>query len=185
MPEKKEEEKPSSLRMRLARTRQTYRHKKTPVPIIIGVIVVAVGGVALYLAFTRKGSRPRRPTPTVPVESEELGERPSTSAAPEPKTVGEKVWLMITEAKDLSREDPAGAVEKLNALLREYPQYEGEIYFAMGVSMQRPNWTQKAEYYEKAKAAFQAGSPYLYGNEGMRMPRLEILINTSRRKARE
>jgi len=193
-----EEKKPSSLRTRIDRTRQSYERKGNPMPLIIGAGFMLVVGIVLYTVVFSTPPNPAKvpnqapPQLLQPPANPNLG--PASGRPAMPKTDETAAYEFTEEAKTLGKTDPTKALEMLKGSLGKWPKYDAELYCAMGkvvgereTQLQgealRQMWAEKAEYYQKALELIDAGGKFAYGKHEVRIANLKTVINVAKEKA--
>jgi hypothetical protein len=184
-----EKKKPSSLRTRVARSRQTYGRKKNPMPMVIGFVVLAIMGIGLYVFLGRTPPKKYKPPDT---GGEAAGNTsgaaaPAASSSGPPRREGtnpkqKAYYVCFYELDDVKakRKTAEAAVSALKGALSAHPEYTPEIYFTMAMaidkkiartpdkSAQRPLYQQKLDYLKKAEEAANAGKKWANGIDAVR-----------------
>lgn len=195
-----ERKKPSSLRGRVDRARKGYSKPMNPVPIIIGVVVVAVCGVGLYLAFkggpaSDAGEGGTGETPVVQPAASAAAGSVSRPPAPLPKDPKKAVYALTMRAKRDAKTAPDAAMRELEQALGKYQDYAPDIYFAMamvveakiqkggGNSAPRHLFGEKLKFLRRAKEAIDAGKEWVYDPIGNRTGNIEMSITQAEKEA--
>jgi len=187
----------SSLRGRVARSRQTYNRKSNPMPLIIGVVVLGVMGVGLFVFLGGPEERQDRPRDRDEATADSA---PSTAPATPPRKVGktpeEKAhFLCFYAKKDAKNKKADQALADLKKFVAGDSEYAAEIYFSMAMVIQekiyaakdkdaqRALYREKVGYLEKAMEAADGGSKWTYGNPQSRRSKLDENLKISRKNA--
>ena len=193
------EKKPSSLRTRIDRTRQTYDRKTNPAPIIIGVSFIFVVGLVLYFVAFSTPPTPHKKGNYVPKNEMAMPAKPNYGPAsgrtPMPKSDEQSAYEFVDAAKRTAREgDIEKAVQQLKSSLGKWPKYDAELYFAMAMCVGeretklqgeplRQMWAEKYNYYQKTLDLINAGGKFAYGKHSVRVNNLKTAIRVAKDKA--
>jgi len=131
-----DKKKASSLRGRVARSRKTYNRKSSPMPLIIGVVVLAVMGVGLFVFLggpeeKRDGTRN---------DSETTQGETSTAAAQPARAAPKNLFELIYWARKDSLKNPDKALADLSAQESKYgdvPDFQMAKALAVGKKIDR------------------------------------------------
>jgi hypothetical protein len=199
MGEHEEKKKASSLRGRVARSRQTYNRKSNSMPIIIGAVVLCGMGVGMYI-FLGSEDKKYKP-PGNGTESEEPANTSTSSSPAGParkigKTPKQKATNLCFYAKqDAKAKKIDLALSDLTKGAAANADYAAEIYFTMAMVLnekiyatkdkaaKQALYREKVGYLSKAIEASDDGSKWTYGKSADRRSKVDEIMTESKKSA--
>jgi len=115
--DREQKKKASSLRGRVARSRQTYHRKSNPMPIIIGAVVLGVMGIAMYVFL---GADEKRYTPPEADSTTESGASKKAASTQPGRAPSKTLFELLHWARIDRKKAPDKALADLVAKESEY-----------------------------------------------------------------
>lgn len=187
-----EKKKNSSLRGRVARSRQTYARKSNPMPLVIGVVVLAIVGIGLYV-FLGTAPTKRHESPAASGTTETATD--ATSAAEPARAEADTLFKLLHWARIDRKDNPGKALADLCARESKYgdvPDFQvakamtinEKIARAQGNAAKRALAEEKLRYLEKARELLDAGKAWdedpigsKTGNLGTSLEQCKLLVD--------
>ncbi len=161
--------KASSLRGRVARSRQTYSRKSNPMPLIIGLVVLTVMGAGLYVFFG--GEAPKKHTKAGSNAPAAGGNTSTTTSTQPARAPADSLFKLLYYARDDSKTNPDKALADLAAQESKYggiPDFQvakamavdKKIGRAQGNAAKKGLAEEKLRYLEKAQELLDSGKAW-------------------------